>query len=269
MNNASIPGKDYIDSLFSDSIYQNTHLGWLDLWTLPGSGGSICLFDQGSPKFLIAIQSVSDSISWLHSFYCDRRPSDFDLIRPMKSILSSGKKSIYAISSHAWFSELLENNGFIKCDEIIQMETDGIILPPCAEPLHLQKLSIDDLSSILSDCETAFPPLWRLVSYELETAVKTADYAESVRNKDGISAYLLAEITDDNCHILRLATNTAYQRQGIASSMVNDMIRLCMKTDIHHFSVNTNKKNSAAVSFYHSLNFSQVGSVFPIYHRFI
>ena len=261
--------KDYAEKLFSDSVYHNEHLGWLSLWQLPDIGGNIRLFEEASGKYLIGLQPVSENIFWFHSFFSDSNPAQLHISEALRSFFISGPRSIYAISSHKWFSSLLEENGFRQFDEIIQLETSCIVSPKSSARQDLYRFSSGISGMILSECETSFPPLWRLGRFEWKTALLNSNYACYSGSHGVPTGYILADITEDNCHLLRIAVNQDNQQKGIASALVGSMINHCREIGITQYSVNTNKKNSAAVSFYNSLNYSQTGQVFPIYHRYV
>ncbi len=262
--------KKAVENLFSDSIYRNNHLGWLDLWELPDTGGSIHIFEKNSFRFLIGIQPAADNICWLHSFYCSSRPApELNLLPALRTFFHNGIRSVYSISSHKWYSELLERNGFKLCDEIIEFVTDRITFPHPAAPLTILPLSDSMIPSVMENCEQSFPALWRLSNEEMRLAFSGADYRKMIGDPLEAQAYILAELTDKNCHILRLSTNTGHQNSGYATGLIRQMVLDFSENEITEYSVNTNKMNSAAVNFYRSLNFVRQDPVYPVYHRYI
>ena len=270
MKNCLPSEKGAVEALFSDSIYQNRHLGWLDLWDLPGIGGSVRLFGDKSFQCLIAVQPVADKVCWLHSFYCSSRPSpELYFIRALKTFFTEGTTSVFTISSHRWYSDLLERNGFKQCDEIIEYETDRIMIPHADVSQITSPLPDSMITSVMENCETAFPVLWRLSKKELETAFSDADYRQMIGDTDHIHAYIMADLSDRHCHILRLASNPGYQHQGFATGLVRRMVSDCEEKGITTFSVKKKKKNSAATDFYRALNFIQLEKVYPVYHRYL
>jgi ribosomal protein S18 acetylase RimI-like enzyme len=133
----------------------------------------------------------------------------------------------------------------------------------------ISSLSDSMITSLIENCEQAFPALWRLSKIEMETALSTADYKKMIGDPHDIQAYILADLSDNNCHILRLSTEPEYQKTGLATCLINRMVSDCGKMEIKGYSVNTNKKNSAAVNFYQSLNFVQLDRVYPVYYRYL
>ena len=160
-------------------------------------------------------------------------------------------------------------NGFRRCDDIIQLETDFPTVP--------ERISADDqciieeifFEEILEKCESAFPPIWRLRKAEFKAACLDADYKMFIRRGNEILGYILASVEPDNCHIMRLAVNQEFQHQGIGIELTGRLITECSKKGITNFSVNTNNKNSAAVQLYQSLNFTRSGNTYPVFNKLI
>ncbi len=267
MRAVSFSGQESVRRVFPDSAYENAHLGWLDVWQIEQNGGRVFLDEEIPGGVLIGLQPANHDTLWLHSFFSKQNPTDYDVSGSLKKCLADGIYSIYTISSHNWYSALLMRNGFRPCDEIIQLETNRITIPAHVFPSDQNPIDMSDFDSIRKNCECSFPPLWRLRKTEFEAAFQDADYKMRIGYGEDIRGYLLAAVDPDNCHILRLAVNPEYQHQGIASGLISRMISECEKKGIRNFSVNTNKKNSAAVNLYHSLNFLQSGRTYPVFYK--
>lgn len=261
--------REKIKELFDCSIYANDHLGWIECWDLTEPFGKLFLDDNQKHQFLIALQYAGKSTVWLHSFYSTGTPVSYPLVNKLKKIMPPGRNSVYSISSHPWYSSLLERNGFKQADSIIQMETNNIARFTNAGPIPINDLEEVSNESIIQNCESAFPPVWRLNADELNLALETANYRKSIMENGKLIAYMLADISEDNCDIQRLAVSTEKQGAGYGSSLINNLISDCEKSGITQFSVNSNQKNEAAISFYRKLNFKAVENPFPVYYRSI
>ena len=255
--------------LFDNSAYTNSHLGWIELENLISNHGSIWLDSIRNTKYLIAILPNKTNLYWLHSFYSTGRPESYPLTEKLKSCFSAGTMSVYTISSHNWFNSLLEYNGFRKCDEIIQMETADIHSNNIYTKFSFEVLTGNEIDNVYNHCESSFPSLWQLGKNELSIAINGANYARMIVNGNKAIAYLLADYESDNCHIERIAVSQDYQNQGVASSLIHQLIIDMESKCISKFSVNTNKNNSSAVSFYKKMNFAISGQIYPVYHRFL
>lgn len=261
--------KETVESLFEGSIYQNSHLGWIDLWGLYAADGSIWIDTFRHNNYLIGLQPSTASIFWLHSFYTDKIPGDYPLAHKIKALLPPGRHSVYTISSHSWFNKLLEKNNFYQCDEIIELETTEIIFPIRYTPDETYSVTDNISNSIIESCEIIFPPLWRLSEAETERAVTTSSYRLAVLSNNQIIGCLLADFDDGNCHIQRISVFPDYQNRGAASFMIRQMVNDAKQNGITSFSVNTNRNNSTAVRFYEHLNFSVQRKHYPVYYRYI
>ena len=269
MKQITITEEKSAERIFSNSIYRNTHLGCLDLEELPEAGGSIVLDETASGNVLMGFQPAADRIVWLHSFYCSHDPKGYDLAGVLKSCSLPRPLSIYAISSHQWFSSLLKQNGFREKDEIIQFETADIRPPEKVPAVHSVPFSPEQSEAVRKACEKAFPPLWRQNAAEFEKTCRLSNYRRFISDGRGISGFLLADITEDNCHIMRIAIDPEKHNRGLASALVDELIRHCTETGITNYSVNTNKNDLPAVNFYSSLQLKKTGDVFPVFYKYI
>ena len=257
------------ERIFSNSIYRNTHLGCLDPEDLPAAGGSIFLDESVSGTVLMGFQPAGENITWLHSFYCTKDPKEYDLARALKQCGFSGSLSVYTISSHRWYTSLLKENGFREKDEIIQFESADICPPDKFPVIHPVPFTVEQAEDVRKACEKAFPPLWRQNTAEFEKTCRISNYRRYITDSTGICGFLLADITEDNCHIMRIAIDPKHQNRGLASALTARLISHCTETGITNFSVNTNKNNLPAVAFYSSLNLKKTGDVFPVFYKYI
>ena len=258
--------KDIIEDYFHKSVYTNSHLGWFDWWEIPRGNGSFWV-DDSSKGYFIALQRSGSDTLWLHDFYAASAPEGYPLAKTLRSVLPSGRHSVYTISSHNWFSNLLKENGFSASDEIIQLETEDIFLPSLSYDSEINPFDTDLAEMICNTVETAFPPLWRFSLNELLYAWKCSNYKRIACCNGQPAGYLLADIQDDNAHIERIAVSSVFHHTGIGSSLLNCMIRDCLSKGIGKFGVNTNRKNASAVSLYKKMNFRITGKTYPVFHR--
>ena len=269
MKNVSSTDKNFIENLFIDSIYTNSHLGWFDIWQITNNNGFILFEEEKSNHFLIALQPVTSSIYWLHSFYSSSSPKTYALSDKLKNNLPQGRHSIYTIASHKWYSDLLERNGFRISDEIIQLETTDISLPDISENLKVNEFPSEMVNAAWVNCEFGFPPLWRISKKELSLAHESSNYKRVITYSGNPIAYLLADINEEDCYIERLSVTPDFQKNGFATSLIAHMVKDCHKIGISRFLVNTNLNNKEAIRFYKRLNFRENGERLPVYHRFI
>ena len=269
MRKVSNSEKETIEQYFETSIYTSAHMGWMDCWEINGSLGTVWLDDEAGNNNLIAFQKINPETCWLHSFYASKAPNDYPLIQKLRMLLPTGLQSVYSISSQNWYTKFLQENGFRIADEIVQMETTSIRPFSVTQAAKVHPLTPDYAHSLCSICESAFPPLWRLETKEMQKALEIANYSRAVFSNGEIAGYILAEFEDGNCHIDRLAISPAYQHAGFGSQLLNLLISDSRQQGIQSFSVNTNRKNSDAIDFYKKYNFHLIEEKFPVFHRYI
>ena len=269
MRSVNFTEKESVESLFRGSIYQNTHLGWLELWDLHEANGSVWLDTGRKSNYLIGLQPVNNSIIWLHSFYSDIAPGEYPLAQKIRELLSPGRHSVYTISSHSWYNKLLEKNNFHSYDEIIEMESTALNIPAHNASDQTFEFCEDLSEEIILQYETIFPPIWRLNPAESNCALRTSSYKLAIMENHQIIGCLLADFADDNCHIQRLVVSPEFQNRGAATAMIRKMVSDAKENGVRSFSVNTNRNNSNAVHFYEQLNFRIQGKQYPVYYRYI
>lgn len=263
--------KETVEAIFKSSVYTHSHFGWFDCWQIAEDNGVIWLDESNSENHLIALQFISSDTLWLHSFFSTTSAINYPIAEKFKSILSPGNYSVYSISSQNWFSSFLKNNGFRISDEIIQMETDSIPVKYNQTFKEIQPFFPEQSEIIWYECEKIFPLIWRLDKKEFLAACKTSDYRRVLIVDGKIAGYLLAEIddSDNNCDITRIAILPDYQQKGFGRKFIDQMIMDCSQLNIKSYSVNTNKNNEPANSFYKNLNFKQVEDAYPVFYRYI
>ena len=143
-------------AVFQNSIYQNSHLGWLSRDEIYNAGGQIWLDVCRKRNYLIAVQPSESKFCWLHSFYADASPQEYPLAQKLRGILRARRQPVCTISSHSWFNKLLEKNQFRKCDEIVEMETAKIMFPGFEHKNF--SLSYEITAEAVINCEHAFLP---------------------------------------------------------------------------------------------------------------
>ncbi len=267
MKQLTAQDKELSDRLFSDSFYKNEHLGWLSAWELPTLGlGNILLLEHNNSRFFAAFQDIAPGKQWLHSFFqeTDTEPFSFREFAGYREIFS--QKTIFSISSHSWYAQLLKFNGFTQCDAVIQMETESLRLSD-DKPVktEIRPFDIDTAQPLRKKCESAFPLIWRLTSAEFACAVSESPVRLAAYIDRKPAAFLMADIREENCHILRLAVASDRQGEGIASALLSNLFLDCLGKGITNFSVNTNQKNAPAISLYEHFGFEIRGKRFPVF----
>lgn len=269
MKQLTAQDKELSDRLFSDPFYKNEHLGWVSAWDLPTLGlGNILLLEHNNGLYFAAFQDIAPRKQWLHSFFqeTDTEPFSFREFTEYHELFS--KKTIFSISSHIWYTRLLKFNGFTQCDAVIQMETEKLRLT-ADKPIgiEIRAFDIDSANALDEKCESAFPSIWRLSPAEFAYAVSESATRLAAYVGGKPAAFVMADITEENCHILRLAVSPDHQGEGTASALLSTLFLDCLGKGITNFSVNTNQKNAPAVSLYEHFGFEICGKRFPVFTK--
>ncbi len=61
----------------------------------------------------------------------------------------------------------------------------------------------------------------------------------------------------DECHIMNIAVLKEFRRQGIATSLINEMFRLCKEHETHYIMLEVRKNNTPAQELYKKHGFTE------------
>ncbi len=121
---------------------------------------------------------------------------------------------------------------------------------------EITKLTKDDLPGIYEVEKESFPIPWPISSFEEELNNLLATYLV-VKDGQKIIAYLGLWFVMDECHIMNIAVLKDYRRQGIASSLINEMFRLCKEHETRYVMLEVRKSNITAQKLYTKFGFTE------------
>ncbi len=122
------------------------------------------------------------------------------------------------------------------------------------QKIQITKMCKDDLQDIYKICESSFPIPWEFTSFENELSNILATYLiAKIENK--IVGYIGLWFIMDECQIVTLAIHEDYRRQGIASLLLNAMMKECKKHGTTYISLDVRASNIAAQKLYAKYGF--------------
>ncbi|MDR1116923.1 MAG: ribosomal protein S18-alanine N-acetyltransferase [Oscillospiraceae bacterium] len=74
-----------------------------------------------------------------------------------------------------------------------------------------------------------------------------------------VAGYIGAHMFLDEGHITNLAVSPDLRRQGIAGGLIDKLMRIAVKSEIKHMSLEVRESNAAAISLYLNKGFKVVG----------
>jgi ribosomal-protein-alanine N-acetyltransferase len=125
--------------------------------------------------------------------------------------------------------------------------------------LRLEKLKRRDLRHVLPIESNVFPEPWSVAVFNSELALRHGRLYRAAWDGDQMAGYIGFLIVDEEAHITTIATAPAFQRRGVASTLIIDGIRTLLLSGVKHLSLEVAASNEPAQSLYRRFGFAPVG----------
>jgi len=125
--------------------------------------------------------------------------------------------------------------------------------------LRIEKLRRRDLRHVLPIEAAAFPEPWSVGVFNSELALRRGRLYRGAWDGDRMAGYIGFMIVDHEAHITTIATATAYQRRGVARTLMIDGIRALLPWGVRHLSLEVATNNAPAQALYRRFGFAPVG----------
>lgn len=122
--------------------------------------------------------------------------------------------------------------------------------------IEISKLTHDDLDGIYEVEKDAFPIPWPISSFEEELKNILATYlVAKIDNK--VVGYIGMWFVMDECHITNIAVHSEYRKNGIASKLINEMLKLCTEHETTYIMLEVRASNIPAQNLYSKFGFTE------------
>jgi len=125
--------------------------------------------------------------------------------------------------------------------------------------LRLEKLKRRDLRHLLPIEATVFPEPWSVGVFNSELALRHGRLYRAAWVRDDLAGYICFMIVGDEAHITTIATAPAFQRRGVASTLLIDGIGTLLPMGVKHLSLEVAAHNEPAQTLYRRFGFAPVG----------
>lgn len=119
----------------------------------------------------------------------------------------------------------------------------------------ISKMTSDDIQDVYEIEKTAFPIPWPVETLEKEMQNMLATYLVA-KIDDKAVAYIGMWFVMDECHITNLAVHKDYRRNGIASLLIKEMLKLCSEHETNIAILEVRANNFPAQSIYSKFGFT-------------
>jgi ribosomal-protein-alanine N-acetyltransferase len=124
--------------------------------------------------------------------------------------------------------------------------------------LRIEKLRRRDLRTLLRIEAAVFPEPWSLPVFHSELALRKGRLYRAAWDGDEMAGYIGFMIVDAEAHMTTIATAPAYQRTGVATTLIVDGLRTLVAEGAKHISLEVAANNAPAQALYRRFGFAPV-----------
>jgi ribosomal-protein-alanine N-acetyltransferase len=125
--------------------------------------------------------------------------------------------------------------------------------------LRIEKLKRRDLRHLLPIEAAVFPEPWSVGVFNSELALRHGRLYRAAWDGDDMAGYIGFMIVDEEAHVTTIATAPAFQRRGVARTLLIDGIRTLLPMGVKHLSLEVAASNEPAQTLYRRFGFAPVG----------
>ena len=256
----------------SQNILTHRHLDWFS--SLDWIGHSPYLIELVDDEIQAALCAAPENANaaWIR-LYAVRKlvdpalPWDRLLPQAINQLQEMGIKHLATLVLHPWFETLVEKSGFRNRQNIVVMEWQGEF--PKQKNLNdaviLRPMHEDDLPEVMRIDHEAFPPLWQNSLEGLTKAFGQTGISTVALLDDEIVGYQISTTMTIYGHLARLAVTPSHQRQGIAFTLVHDLLKQLERLGFWRITVNTQSDNHSSAKLYQGLKFRRTGEEIKVF----
>jgi ribosomal-protein-alanine N-acetyltransferase len=237
----------------------------------------------GKPPFLLRIvdekitallSCASDppGIAWIHCYATDLIEEQLKntwtaMIQQAVHYLRAVNSSLYTITMHDWYSDLLLHSGFERLQSIIGLAWSGTLPPqlPLSTDILIRSMEPTDLDQVAVVDRLAFAQQWVISPESMRRVFYQAEHTSVAEVEGKVIAYEISTADHFAFHLTRLAVLPGYSRANVGYSLARGAIDYFSRRGIHQGTVNTQDDNRAALSLYDKLGYVLTHENFPVY----
>jgi ribosomal protein S18 acetylase RimI-like enzyme len=260
-----------VAGLLSRAHWRHFHLDWRDPLDLLAQEPNLLAFSGDRLVAHFASPPDPDRTAWVRSFCVDASRTPLAAWRPLwaeaaASCLALMVGRVASLLSGEWMRPLLAEAGFHETNAVVFFEwRGGDLAPQPTGPGRVRSLRPADLPEVVQVDGRAFAPLWRNSLDSLSAALSQAIVATGVEVDGRLAAYQLTTASPFGAHLARLAVDPDFQRMGLGTTLVIDLIQQLGRRGFDTVTLNTQADNLRSQDLYRGLGFRETGQRYPVF----
>ena len=132
-----------------------------------------------------------------------------------------------------------------------------------AQHLRVRRLTYADLPGVLAIERRSFPAPWSLAMFVLELS-KPSGISMAAELPGGLAGYLVCSRYADVWHLMNVAVDPGWRRQGIAARLIDSLLEEAGRDA--RYTLEVRVSNYAAIEMYEGFGFRRAGRRRRYYH---
>ncbi len=164
-------------------------------------------------------------------------------------------------------TRLLSRAGFQEVSRVVVLvwTSETACWPVNRGNLSVRRMEIEDLAAVYQIDKGAFSLIWRHSFSQLQAAFQESFYATVVDMNGTPAAYQISTVNPQGGHLARLAVDPAYQKRGLATCLLEDLLKKMEDSGFVEVTVNTQSENQTSLELYQKFGFQRLKETYPVY----
>jgi len=273
LRKAELNDRDQIVRLLQKRSFIHQHLGWFSPLEWLGEQPYLVLENQSRISAALACPPDDDGITWLHLFAVT---PGMLIYQAWKALWPSALEwlevntfvqQVNSLVVQDKMIDLLSKSGFQEAYQVVILVWDAAYAkwPEKTENHFIRDMERDDFLQVYEIDQIAFEPIWRNSLRHIEVAFQEKISASVVIINNRIAGYQISTINPQGGHLARLAVDPQYQKSGVGSALLENLLNHFQRDGIVQVSVNTQARNQASLELYKKFGFIRLDEIYPVY----